>query len=111
MKEIADQVRKIINLLVERRYQDIESLTNGIRLSVSQIDEAIAGYGRILIAPPEEGYELMDAVEITGANPRRWSVTMPLWTEEESRSDLTLELTIIENGDQILVELDDIHVL
>lgn len=111
MKKIADQVRSIINLLALGRFQEIDSLTNGIRLPANQMAEAIAVYGRVLIEPPEEGYELMDVVEVTDVNPRRWSVTMPLWTREEGRSDLTLELTFIEDGDQLHVELDDIHVL
>lgn len=36
---------------------------------------------------------------------------MPLWTIEEGRSDLSLELTLVENDKTISIELDDIHVL
>ena len=46
-----------------------------------------------------------------GVKPPRWSVRMDLWTAEEGRSDLSLELTIIESGRGYTVELDDIHVL
>jgi len=36
---------------------------------------------------------------------------MSLWTAEEGRSDLSLELTITESGNGYLIEVDDIHVL
>ena len=36
---------------------------------------------------------------------------MPLWTQEEGRSDLTVGMTIIEQQNNFVVELDDIHVL
>jgi hypothetical protein len=36
---------------------------------------------------------------------------MPLWTKEEGRSDLTLELTVTMGANDTQIELDDIHVL
>ena len=53
----------------------------------------------------------MDVIEVKNAQPRRWSIAMPLWTQEEGRSDLTLEITVIEQQNDFLVELDDIHIL
>lgn len=111
MKKIKYRVREVIGLLVLGRFQEVEALTAGVRLSADQIDGAIAEYGRVLALPPEEGYKLMDVLEIENSNPRRWSVVMPLWTNEEGRSDLSIELTLIENSDQFSVELDDIHTL
>jgi hypothetical protein len=73
--------------------------------------KAIADYGRHLIIPPEEAYSLMDVVEIRSTQQPRWSVTMPLWTLEEGRSDLLLELTVIRREKTFDIELDDIHVL
>jgi hypothetical protein len=64
-----------------------------------------------LVLPPEEGFQLMDVIEVKNAQPRRWSIAMPLWTQEEGRSDLTLEITVIEQQNDFLVELDDIHIL
>ena len=52
----------------------------------------------------------MDVVRSNAVIPQ-FSVHMPLWTEEEGRSDLTLELTIKMPDKGIEVELDDIHVL
>lgn len=35
----------------------------------------------------------------------------PLWTREEGRSDLTLSVTAIKQGETYTVEVDDLHVL
>jgi hypothetical protein len=52
----------------------------------------------------------MDSIQVRGATQPRWSVTMPVWTKEEGRSDLTAELTIIDRGNGFAVEFDDLHV-
>ncbi len=44
------------------------------------------------------------------AGVRQWAVAMPLWTKEEGRSDLRIELTIMD-ANPVVVEIDDIHVL
>ena len=54
----------------------------------------------------------IDAIEITEADPKSWSVRYDLWTEEEGRSDLSLEVTLIESDNKLMrVELNNIHVL
>lgn len=105
------QVGQIIKLLTEEKYSEIELLTGGIRLPKEQLRKAIEQYGRKLITPPSDAYNFMDVVVIRGASTPSWSVTMPLWTKEEGRSDLSLELTIIEEVEGFKVEVDDIHVL
>jgi hypothetical protein len=53
----------------------------------------------------------LDIVRIAGSVPPAWSVRANLWTKEEGRSDLTLELTIRQVENSYEVELDDLHVL
>lgn len=60
--------------------------------------------------PPDGSYRLMSVVRVRGAEPPKWSVAMPLWTENEGRSDLSIELTLIQQGDGFRIEVDDIHV-
>jgi hypothetical protein len=51
-------------------------------------------------------------VDIEGSTPERWSAYVELWTAEEGRSDLTLELTLTESGrDTYNSQIDNIHVL
>jgi hypothetical protein len=110
-EHLRPSVRAVIELLVARRYAELEALTKGVRLSQQQIAKAIADYGRELVVPPENAYGLLDATEVRLAQPPRWSVTMPLWTREEGRSDLSLELTLVAERKAFGIELDDIHVL
>jgi hypothetical protein len=110
-EKLAELVSHIVSMLVAGRYADLEQQTHGVRLTANEMAEAIADYGRTLVLPPRDGFRLMNVVEIKNAQPKRWSVAMPLWTKEEGRSDLTVEMTISEHENVFLIELDDIHVL
>jgi hypothetical protein len=109
--DLISKTGEVLDLLVQKRYDDLESLTSGVRLNKNDIASAISTYGRCLVIPPPEGLRLLDIIEVRNSNPRRWSVVMPLWTIEEGRSDLSLELSLIEKDKTLKVELDDIHVL
>ncbi len=53
----------------------------------------------------------IDTLEVTDSNPKEWSVVAPIDTEEEGLSDLSMELSLTENGKRILKsELENIHV-
>ena len=98
-------------MLAEGDYEGLERLTNGSRLTAAEMAEGVREYGGNLILPPDGAFENLDVVGVEGARPREWSVNVDLWTAEEGRSDLTLELTLRENGKNIYdVEIDGIHV-
>jgi len=106
---IEPTVRHIYSLLQSQQYDAVEKLTNGIRLSAADIEEAISEYGYRL-APYPDSVEL-DIVEVTGSMPREWSVVAPIFTVEEGLSDLSIELSVVENGQEIYrSELDNIRV-
>ena len=111
IEHLREPVRQVLEMLANRDYGNIVQLTNGERLSADEIRQAVEAYGRKLIVPPKQAYEEMDAIEIRGTSPPSWSVRMPLWTKEDGRSDLTVELTITDLAGQYEVELDDIHAL
>lgn len=110
-EELQEQIELLLRLLAEKQYDEIEKITNGVRLPAEQIRSAVEQYGRTVVQPPSEAYELMDVIEVKSAKPPRWSITMPLWTKEEGRSDLSIEVTAIKEPSKIVMELDDIHVL
>lgn len=81
------------------------------RVNAEQLRNAVLEYGRTLIPIPADSYELIDYIAYLGSNPIQWSVVVPLFTKEEGRSDLSLELSLIEQatgGYQI--QIDNIHV-
>ena len=109
--KLIEPVNQVIELLVAAKYADLEKLTHGVRLTANEIAKAVTDYGRKLILPPHDGLRLMNVIEVKNTDPKRWSIVMPLWSKEEGRSDLTLEMTAIECASSFSIELDDIHVL
>ena len=103
-------LRRILAGFVAEDYTAVERMTCGIRLSSGQIRDAIEDYGGTVVAPPAEALDELDVIEVQGSSPRRWSVRFDLWTEEEGKSDLTMELTV-EQGTPVKIELDNLHVL
>jgi hypothetical protein len=105
-------IREIVSLLVQGNFESVQRLSKGIRLTAEEMRDAIEEYGRQLVMPPSEAFESLDVVKVDDVEPQRWSVRFDLWTKKEGRSDLSLELTLIERtGESLDVEIDDIHVL
>lgn len=109
-EELQPVVRNVVHLLVTHRYYELEVLTGGVRLSGAEIQTGVEGYGRRLIDPPEEAYGLLHAVRVLTAEHETWFVRMPLWTEQEGRSDLEVEMTVIFQDGEVKTELDGILV-
>jgi len=109
--KIVAVLKQMTELLVAGQYLKAELLCRGIRLNARDIEAAIKGYGKTLVPPPPSAFDSMDIVEVRGSLPRRWSVTMPLWTQQEGCSDLSIEATVKEGLDGPVIELDDIRVL
>lgn len=110
--QIRAVVESIYSLLARSHYDALARLTEGVRLSAEDIERAVREYRFAVAAWPHAQDLPMDVVEINGASPRAWSVQATAYTLEEGRSDLTLEMTLIENeAKQFRVELDNLHVL
>lgn len=104
-------VRKIINELACGNY---ERLVEGVcksRLTSEDLRGVVRDYGRTLEMPPSEAYDKLDAIRVKGVTVPTWSIRVPLWTREEGRSDLTLELTISFTTPEPIIELNDLRVL
>jgi hypothetical protein len=109
---LATAVRILVDLFVRGEYETIETMTRGRRLQAFEIAQAIEGYGGRLELPPQTEYHRIDAVPVTSARQPAFHVVFPLWTEEEGRSDLSIELLLTQiDGSIYDVELLDIHVL
>jgi len=104
-------VRRIVSLLVIGNYQELEKLSNGVHLDATSIKRAVLDYGRTLVEPPEDA-QFLEWYPISKSSTPAWSVDVTLFSAQEGRSDLTLTLTIRENGpEKYHVEIDDLHVL
>lgn len=105
-------VRNVVELLVARNYQAIEALTEGVRLKSHEIEAGVLEYGRRLTSPPTGAYGLVDVVPISNTSPPEYSVRFRLYTEEEGRSDLEIQATLIdtEKTSSMKVEFDNVLV-
>ena len=103
-------IHYVIDLLANRNFAELEKATDSIRMRAEEIGEAVDAYPGTIVSKfqPDD----VDEVQIDTPIEECWSVFVRLHTDQESPSDLTASLTLIEDGAQIYrVELDDIHVL
>jgi hypothetical protein len=104
-------IRVIVDLLVRRQFSAVEAITRGVRLPAAEIEAAVTSYGRTFVAP---GVGWWQAVTVTPVHtePGTFHAAVPLWTVEEGRSDLTLELRLREVSEGVFYpEVLNIHVL
>ena len=107
-----DTVHHLIEMLVAGDYGGLEEASRGRRLTAGQLRQAIEEYGRELRMPPEAVFDDLDMNEIEGPIPRSWWTSVDLWTVEEGRSDLTLEIRLTETGgNHYDIEIENLHVL
>lgn len=108
-----EAVRNAVSLLVSGHYQGLERLTQGRRLAAEEIQRAVADYPAQLIQPPDDAFEDLDVAEAKGTDARTYIVEMDLWTAEEGKSDLTLELGLEEvwPGGIYNIEVRNLHIL
>ena len=77
---------------------------------VRTVRRSIAEYGRTLIALPDQAFDLAESGTVT-ARPGEWWIVVPMWTAEQGRSDLSLELAAVPTHDGHRLEVTDLHVL
>jgi len=105
-------IGELIDLLAQGDYKALLRSAPRSRLNAEQLASAVGDYGRTIAPLPPDGYRLIDYVPISGSKPAAWSVAVPLFTKEEGRSDLTMELTIAQTQDgSYIAQIDDVHVL
>ncbi len=108
---LKDAVRMVVRLLVAGDFGRLEQRTRGRRLTEEEIRTVIQEYPATFIMPPAETFDDPDAVEIENPPPGRYYVRVDLWSKEEGRSDLSLELIVGKLNGQPDIEITNIHVL
>lgn len=103
--------RDIVNLISDGHYGQVLQMCSISRLSEKDIETALRNYGRTFVRPAAEFDKCLDLVQVAGRSPTVWSIRAPLWTIEEGRSDLTLELTVTDATSGPVIELDDLRVM
>ncbi|MFC9977128.1 hypothetical protein ACFVH6_40125 [Spirillospora sp. NPDC127200] len=91
-------VRTVVGLLAAGAYEELDTLTEGRRLSAPAMAGAVRRHGQELIMPPDAAFDVLAAAELgTGDDRERaYHVAMPLWTAREGRSTLEVQLILVE---------------
>jgi hypothetical protein len=108
--KLMGQVRRLVEDLAAGRYAEIAADGRAGRLTEAELRTAVEQYGRTLVPLPADGEMLVDIYE-QSSQPDTVTLDVPLWTQEEGRSDLALSLTANKQGETYTVEVDDLHVL
>lgn len=108
---VQTETRKIVDLIADGRYSAVLQECAKSRLTEIDIEKVLREYGCTIVHAPPELSDYLDVVTINGCTNPTWSVRTPLWTLEEGRSDITIELTIVDKPGRPSIELDDIRVL
>lgn len=113
---IPDVARPLIAALVRElaagNYGDLERDGRAGRLTAEDLRRVIADYGATLIPLPDDAFEVGgNAYPIEGSDPPEWAIDQHLWTKEEGRSDLTLQVDVKFAGTEYRLEVTDLHAL
>lgn len=98
--------KHVMKLLVERRYVELEEVTDGVRLSADAMVEAVEEIGASLVMPPPAVWNNLKAVAVRNW-PGAYSVHVDLYTAG-GRSTHQVEMTVHEKNGRPVIELDDI---
>lgn len=104
--ELGPVARHVAKLLVEGRFDELETVTGGERLTAADMKEACADVGMPLVMPPEATWNTMQVAAIRNW-PGAWTVRFDLWTRN-GRSGHGVELTVHEKNGRPVIEIDDI---
>jgi hypothetical protein len=104
-------LERVVSLLVAGDLKEIERLDAGHRTRADEWQARLQAYGRTLALPPPSDFETADVAPLHGQESTAWSVWYRLWTREEGKSDLGVELTVrYSGGDDVQIEVDDLRV-
>jgi hypothetical protein len=103
-------IAEIVDALVREDYAALDADGRSGAVGADGLRRAVADYGRSLVELPDAAYKLSDAGHLTG-RPGEWWIVVPMWTAEEGRSDLTLELNATPAHDGHRFTVTDLHVL
>lgn len=101
-----------MRFIVDRKFEALFRIAPESRVKITDFRNALSDYGGTVVMPPEPIETLLNVIEVRNSKPVSWSIQLPMWTREEGRSDLTLEMQFTESKSEFYeVEIDDLHVL
>ncbi len=112
MNVMYTSLEMLVSLLIAGDYGVVARVTRNDRLSELELEAASTQHGRTLAPIPYEELMRSDVSAIRDREYPTFHVVIDLWTLEEGRSDLSLELELIDRyGGAYEIRILDLHVL
>lgn len=83
---------ELVTALAEHAYERIVIRQWMGRVNAADLDRVIAKYGATLVRPPDNFIDLSDVFPLSDGS--GVVIDIPLWTQEEGRSDLTISVLV-----------------
>jgi len=108
-KNLELEIIDLVDALVNGNFDKIFAKNWYGRLNKHDIEARLSKSGNILVLPPASFVEKIDTYEYNDGS--GLALDVPLWTEEEGMSDLTLSLELIYNETKVKLQMTDLRVL
>ena len=108
-KAVEAAVYRVMRLLVENRYEELERITDGVRIGADEMRNIISDYGIEIIMPPAGKRLELDVVPVSQAETPTFSIVADVWTKD-GKSDVSLEMTVKIDEGNTTIEVDNLHV-
>ena len=102
-------IKQIVDALVRRDYRlgaGIFGVAPVSEETAAHIQDTVEDYGETLVSLPDDSWNTSVCMW-TG---HHWDVLVDLWTIGEGRSDLVLELKVLEGGENYTVDIHMVYV-
>ena len=103
-------IKSIVRDLARGNYQELEADRRSGRSTAEGLREAVERYGGTLVELPDEAFDWMDEYPREGRE-GVWALDLPLYTEEEGQSDLTLIREAEATPEDVRVHIRSLRVL
>lgn len=105
-------IKTIVEFIAAGDFGAAIAAAPGTRLTGQDLAAAVSEYGARIVPVPDHGLRQIEVTKVDGAEVPTWHVAVPMWSQEEGRSDLTLELWIKHIGHGLYAaEILNLHVL
>lgn len=103
-------IANLVDVLARGDFAALDRDGRSGRVGGDGLRRSIEEYGRTLTALPDGAFDLADAGTVNDRS-GEWWIVVPMWTSEEGRSDLSLEVAALPTSDGHRFEITDLHVL
>jgi len=106
IEKYKERIQKFVSCLACKDYQTANNLILANSVPIQDIRRVIEEYDCKIISLPAKAFDLALLYQISD---RQVDIYIPLWSEEEGQSDLTLSLSFFKNENKI--KINDLEVL